>query len=316
MGIIDYLALLCKPKPAKLSQYSNMPRFYTIDGTRYDIDEPSDINKLPLIKSRLNINGELYGMDAILMEHGRQAYEKNIQVHQAAISKANQYRYNGIVNKSKQELAREAEWEAARAKRDQLVAERKAQCDSFTIKDMAQFSNIPFGWRWVDELKHTNGVAWFMLNMNNRQIAQSYIEQLSEMILDAHEYVEGISNLKIDLPQIDYDYPVPLRKDSMPNTRVECYPYTKSGKISKYPVILKFSTSEMEHPAYGEPFQMHPISGEIKILKDGHIGSAKVGFAYPYNALFTFGLYGLSLVIKRIDRNGETLFRFDNFVDV
>lgn len=295
------------------SQYSDMPRYYTIDGKKYDIDNPCDIKRLPLFRNIIIVHGEKYGMDSILLEHGRQSFEKNINVYHAAIDKVNQYRYGGIEFKSNRELAREAEYRKAQEELQKEKDNRKQQCDAFTIEDMHQFSDIPFGWHWVMQLQHTNGIAWFMLNRNNQEIALSYIAKLNDLIIDAHEYVEGISDLQIDLGRIDFDYPEPMHQYSMANTRVECFPYTKTGKISKYPAILNFRISETEHLPDGYVFQHHPVSGEVKILKDGNIGSATVTFIRNLQRIkFTFGLYGLSLVIKRIGTDTGNIYRFDD----
>lgn len=289
------------------SQYSDMPRFYQIDGVKYDIDDPNDIVRLPLFKTIITIRGEKYGMDSILLEHSRQAYGKNMVVYQAATDKANEYRYHGIKYMSSREIERVNQWELEQARINAERIERAEQCDSFTIDDMYQFTGIPFGWSWVTQLNHTKGVPWFMLNKNNQQIALYYISQLNDMIIDAHSYVDDIDEAVIDLDRIDFAYPQPMHKDSMTNTRVECYPYTRTGRISKYPAILIFAVTNTTTNDDGLPSQKYQLTGEIKIMQDGNIGSANVYFALTNgNVAFRFGVYGVSLVIKRIDFNDDT----------
>ena len=292
-----------------ISNYSKYPRYFTINGTRYDIDNPYDILRIPLFRTLIEWNGVQYGMDTILLEHALEAQNTNLSVYHAAIDKVNEYRSNGIVFKSDRELEQERIWNENRIKREQIELLRKKQCDSFTIDDMRQFSDIPFGWHWVDSLRHTNGKAWFMLNMNNQAVALQYISQLDELLADGSDYIEGISNCRIDLQSIDFDFPVPLHKDSLPNTRVECEPYTPSGKFSKYPAILRFASSETHHLRNGYSYQTHPVLGEIHIMRDGNIGSATVEFLG--GSIFRFRLFGLSLVIKSVDINYQRVFNFD-----
>ena len=291
--------------PIIISQYSNLPRFYTINGVKYDIDSAVDIERIPLFKAIMQINGEDLGMDAVLLEHGIQARQHNDAVYRAAICKVNQFRARGIVSKSKREIEQDKAWQAKHEQQKVDEGKRKVQCDNFTIDDMYQFTGIPFGWHWVTELSHTDGVAWFMLNMNNQQIAIHYISQLNEIIIDSHEYVDQVQGIAIDLYNIDFGLPTPMYRNSVTNTRVECYPYTKTGKVSKYPVKLVFRN---------KPGSNEAVYGEVKILKDGNIGSAKVQFSYRTGDViaFTFGLYGLSLVLKKVDMNYETIYRFED----
>lgn len=291
--------------PIIISQYSKLPRYYTINGVKYDIDNAFDIQRIPLFTAQMSINGEQLGMDAVLLEHGIQARSHNDAVYRAAIDKVNQYRARGIVSKSKREIEQDKSWQAKREQQKVDEEKRKNQCDNFTIDDMYQFTGIPFGWNWVVELNHTDGVAWFMLNINNQQVALHYISQLNEIIIDSHEYVDQVSGVAIDLCNIDFGLPIPMRRNSMASTRVECYPYTKTGKVSKYPVKLVFRN---------KPGSNEAVYGEVMILEDGNIGSAKVQFSYKAGGVvvFTFGLYGLSLVLKKVDMNYKTIYRFED----
>ncbi len=284
-----------------ISQYSEFPRYYNIDGIVYDIDNISDIKKIPLIRNLIFINGKPYGMDTILFEHYRRSSDRMLGY--AAYDKCQEFRDSGIINKS--------DWEIDMDEREQRRREneeiRKAQCDSFTIDDMQQFPDIPFLFSYVTELFHTNGVAWFQLNMNNQAVVLQYISAINDIIVDAHEYISETQNAHIDLEHIDFNYPAPMYEGCMCNTRVECYPYTPTGKISKYPAVIQFATDFNE--------QGVRTAGEIKILRDGNIGAATVRI----NSLtFKIGLHGLSLVLKRVDymmmSGNVCLFKFsDNY---
>lgn len=283
-----------------ISQYSEFPRYYNIDGTTYDIDNPENIKRIPLIKTILNINGEDYGMDALLHEHGIQSTE-NMDVYWATYNKVQEYRNNGIIHKSLRELQREQEYLRGQEERKVKEDARKKQCDSFTVDDMQQFPDIPIAWSYIMQLYHTDGIAWCQLNWNNQQIVLQYISQINDIIVDAHSYVDGIGDAQIYLYSMDFDYPVPMYKNCMCNTRIECYPYTATGKLSKYPVIIQFATKFDDEG-------LRAI-GEIKILRDGNIGSATV---HIQGNTFKIGLHGTSLVLKRVDNPylGGNLFKF------
>lgn len=282
-----------------ISQYSEFPRFYTINGVKYDIDNPDDIKKIPLFDNILQINGEEYGMDSILLEHSVQASDYDIRW--AAYNKTEEFRRNGIIHKSKKEIARDKLHEDAMAERNAREAARNKQCDAFTVEDMQQFSDIPFAWSYVDKLQHTNGTAWFMLNRNNKQIAMHYIAEVNQIVADAAEYIPYIGDNSICIDNLDYDYPHPMYKGCMCQTRVECFPYTASGKLSKYPALLQFATKSNSNGVRA--------IGTIKILRDGSIGAAT--FSANSNT-FKMGLHGRSLVLQRVDNPymGGNLFKF------
>lgn len=293
-----------KPDLVK-SQYSSMPRFFVIDGVKYDLDNATSISHIPIFENTFLINGKTYGMDTVLYEHYCQC--SNDAIRWAAYEKSQEFRKHGIVHPSQ----REVDWQMHERERQAKEALRKKQCDSFTIEDMYGFADIPFGFHWVKQLFHTDGIAWFMLNKNNQEVAISYISQINDIILDAQEYIDGIQNTEIDLTKINFDYPRPLQRNSMTCTRVECYPYTPSGKKSKYPIILHFET----HPYSCNYTRLDvelSIVGDINILCDGNIGSAVVRIL---GNTFRFGLHGLSLVLKRVDNPYGNLFKFSEQIE-
>ena len=282
------------------SQYSEFPRYYTINGVKYDIDNPKSIEQIPLVSNTFSINGKTYGMDTILYEHYRQCPDRSLGY--TAFDKCEELRKHGIIHKSDWELELESRWEARKAKEDA----RKQQCDSFTVEDMQQFPDIPIAWQYIVELNHTDGIAWCQLNWNNQQIVLRYISQINDIIVDAQSYVDGIGKAHIDLYSMDFNYPMPMYMNSMCNTRIECYPYTTTGKLSKYPVLIQFATKQ---DANG----LRSV-GEIKILRDGNIGAATVSIN---GNTFKIGLHGTSLVLKRVDNPylGGNLFKFSEIYD-
>ena len=183
---------------------------------------------------------------------------------------------------------------------------RIEQCNSFKIQDMYQFVNIPFEWQYVSSLSHTNGKAWFMLNINNQYVAFNYIDILDKLIFEFRECNSNLKEFEIFMEEIDFMYSLPFHPNCMPNTYIECIPYTKTGKKSKYPVILHFASSLMV-----DNIQTHPYIGEIKIMQDGNIGNATVTFIKNYTK-FTFGLHGINLIIKRIDDINGNIYKFED----
>lgn len=207
----------------------------------------------------------------------------------------------------------------------QKQMEREKQIESFSISDMDQFVDIPFAWSQVMQLQHSQRKAWMQLNMNNQQVALDYIMQVNQLIVDSHAFVDGISSLSISPDDIDFWFPVPMKKDSINNTYIECTPYTPTGKISKYPATIHFASTRLVTLANGAQFQEYPITGIIKILRDGNIGLADVVFSDNNSPLaryevrdpkftrFRIGLFGLALVVKRIDNEKGNLFKFEDF---
>ena len=181
-----------------------------------------------------------------------------------------------------------------------------------SISDMYQFVQIPFEWQWVMQLQGKPGNRWFMLNMNNQFIALHYIQDIINLIKENQNDIIEISDFDFCTEDIDFFYPQPMYMDCRPCTFVLCRPYTKNGKISKYPVTLHFETSEYSEDKYGfPPTQLHPVLGEIHILKDGNIGSGFVSFI-TRDIKIEFGLYGISLVIKKVIRlsTGKTIYKY------
>ena len=177
-----------------------------------------------------------------------------------------------------------------------------------TIADMYQFPDIPFVWRSVAQLSRTNGMAWFPLERDNRQIARDYISQISVLLDGARENlkIKGIAKCVIDPDKTDFDVPSTAKKDGVNRTFVECTPYTPTGEIWTYPAALHFELSD--HYEYaGNRFPYQPCSGVINILRDGNIGAAEV-FFFTGKIRFQIVRSGARLVITGISADGNVLY--------
>lgn len=288
------------------SNYSSMPRFYTINGIKYDIDNPNDIKNLPLFSTLIDIDGQKYGMDSILRKHAFETYLTNKDIYNAATEKENIFREHGFYYETEEEKNLKRERQLAHIEREQREASEKKRHDAFTIKDMYQFDDIPFEWNFVMNLNHTNGIAWFMLNKNNQYIALSAINFINNTLINNFSDINFEQKLYICTENIDFDYPRPMNINSIANTYVECIPYTKTGHISKYPAILHFKEFP-EKINSGEYFYyIYPVYGDIYFMSDGNIGKADLTINKYQIQL---RLKGLNLKIRKIAHISESDYK-------
>ena len=102
MGLFDFLKKKApkndsaQRKSIVLSQYSTMPRYFTIGNKTYDIDNPEHIKRLTIFSNVMTVNGGSHGMDYILLNHGAQAKSQNNEIYEAAIRKVKRYWDHGV----------------------------------------------------------------------------------------------------------------------------------------------------------------------------------------------------------------------------
>ena len=295
-----------------ISDYSTMPRFYTINGIKYDIDDPREIRDLPIIRSTFLIRGERYGLDSVLRKHSAEAYTRNKDIYNASLEKLDEYHEKGICYKTQSEIQHELERAEIEKEITRKEDEKLKLHNSFTIEDMERFINIPFEWHWVMELSHSNGIAWFMLNKNNQYIALSILNSINHVLDESKLYTGCDKNFYICTENIDFFFPVPMHENSIPNTYVQCIPYTPKGKLSKYPAILHFSEYPTKRIESGFEITCYNITGDIYFLQTGDIGKADINIdGYKIK----IRLHGLDLIVKRIDklslRGNTVIYKFD-----
>ena len=85
------------------SRFSSMPRYYTINGVKYDIDSPRDIARIPVFGSIFYIDGQEYGMDSVLRKHAYESYLENKAIYNAAIEKENEFKEHGFYFETEEE---------------------------------------------------------------------------------------------------------------------------------------------------------------------------------------------------------------------
>lgn len=285
------------------SQYSNMPRYYTIDGIKYDIDNPKDIVNIPVFKTTFIMDGQEYGMDSVLRKHSFQLYLKNKAIYNACQEKLQDYADAGVHFQTAEEREREQQYKQAQEQRANEELQKKKLHDSFKIDDMYQFSDIPFEWQWVAQLSHTGDTAWFMLNMNNQYIALSSINYVNSVLEKSKEYTGVKENLYVCTENIDFGYPKHMNMNSLPNTFVECVPYTKTRKISKYPAILWFREYPKKSKYFGVATEYCAVHGNICFMRDGNVGKADLTINDYW---IQIRLKGINLVVQRIGKNSAS----------
>ena len=185
---------------------------------------------------------------------------------------------------------------------------RKQQILTFKLEDMTQYEDLPFLWNKDLLYSYNKDQAYMRLWQENQDIACMYVDQIAKLIYDATDYIPDIKHCIIDPAQIDFNYRKADHPYTMPYTYLECVPFTKAGKKPKYPAILHFGKGTKMFDGTGE---MAQYMGTIKILQDGQIGAAEVVFTNDYRK-FSISLYGLSLVIRRVDTMYENIFKFED----
>ena len=149
-------------------------------------------------------------------------------------------------------------------------------------------------------IKSYKRIAWFMLNKNNQYIALSAIDFINSILEESRSYTCFEEKLYICTENIDFDYPIPYTKQSTACTFVECTPYTKTQKISKYPAILHFREFPEKH-IYNESIcYVYRVYGDIHFMLDGNVGKANLTINDYWVQI---RLHGLNLVVQRIGKN-------------
>lgn len=74
-----------------LSQFSSLPRYFTISKKDYDLDDPESVAKLPMFEKSFTIWGIPYTMPVLLRQHACEVCEKNYDLYIAALNKAREY---------------------------------------------------------------------------------------------------------------------------------------------------------------------------------------------------------------------------------
>lgn len=169
--------------------------------------------------------------------------------------------------------------------------------------DMVQFNNImPYQLncplkKFIREGGHP--FAYIDLNPFNQYVATEELKRLDEYIVKARDYI----------PILTKEYHIDIKKvmlsqysESYGYTRLMCTPYTFTGKISKYPLSL-FFTSRLDVHTYS-------VHGEMVYNKSGALGKATVNiWKLSTGWFFDFGVYKGDFVLSK----AKTTLRPDKY---
>ena len=275
----------------EISEYSPLPRFYYIEGTRYDIDSPSSVSNIPICETHFKINEENWGIDTVLREHVNRYYSKIPEdLKSACYSKISELKWAGL-----EKLSRSEKYALEKQSEDQQKEEERLK--SISLSDMEQFHFTNYK---MEEPFFDNQKCIMLVNTENK-------DQIRKDLLSLDTYVKrhceslGIKeDLHINPSNLKFDTSI----HSKTNTTLyfsyfECNPYTKTGKKSKFPLILHYAT-----PAYHEFNPPTNFFGNIYYMQDGSIGKAHL--IYWINHImysFALGLTGKTLEVKKIEKS-------------
>ena len=147
---------------------------------------------------------------------------------------------------------------------------------NITIEDMKKLEGMPFIWntqvkKFICEGGHP--FAYMDIIGENLNIVKNEIRKMNEQIKkDLKDYPSLPNMLEIPISKLiffskDYGY-----------TRIMCTPKTYTGKLSKYPISLSFSTDFSNRD--------DTTHGELIYGTDGNIKKANVYFCKNHNHIF------------------------------
>lgn len=170
--------------------------------------------------------------------------------------------------------------------------------EEVSAEDMQQFTRIPYQWcgpiqKSISPNRHS--FAYMDLDQQNQSIARQALQYIDSFIQESHSLSKFIpKDICIPIDQMVYHQ----YSAFYGYTRLMCTPYTPTGKISKYPVSLSFTTrldSDFDE-----------THGVLFYTVDGNISKANVncwrkkfGFFYEFKTIGrTFVLFRIKSTVK------------------
>ncbi|MDY3037708.1 MAG: hypothetical protein SOR41_05190 [Eubacteriales bacterium] len=167
------------------------------------------------------------------------------------------------------------------------VIEKRHPKPSYTSKTPVGFANTGQSARSipVDIVPGTIDIPDSDLNLIKKEL-----EVVNSLVSEAVKLAHLNVSLKIDYSSL-------LFGDNF--TYYECDPYTKTGRASKYPLILHYAYCDHNKPAPPQDY-----FGELKYLNNGQIGAARLIF-WDRNRghLITLGTVKNVLAIKKVEKS-------------
>lgn len=282
---------------SELSQYSSLPRYYYIRGIKYDIDSPESVSEIPVCKTSFCINGERWGIDTVLRAHVY-GYFQFIpdELKSACFSKNSEFSYTAFKTESESE-------KQARLKQKKEQLEKQEELSKISLQDMKQFDFSQFE---LSQPFYYNNMSIMLINSQD----QDYINHKTVPLLDKYIReacsITGITeNLLLSTVLIKYDTTqkvVGSQEITNYYTFFKCCPYTKTGKLSKYPLVLRY--------AHGDFNSVKNFFGDVYYMQDGSIGKARLIFWKEYTMYkIELACKGSTLGIKSVEKNQELLYK-------
>lgn len=187
------------------------------------------------------------------------------------------------------------------AKPTQVEIERRL-VESVSTEDMQQFTRIPYhlcGPIQKSISPNHHPFAYMDLDQQNQAIARQSLQYMNSFIQTSHSLSKYIpQNICIPIDQIVYHQ----YSEYYGYTRLMCMPYTPTGKISKYPISLSFTTrlDSDSDETHGELF--YTVNGNIS-KANVNCWRNKTGFFYEFKTIGrTFVLFRIKSTAKMASR--------------
>lgn len=286
---------------SEISQYSSLPRYYYIQGQKYDIDSPESVASIPICKTKFSINGEIWGIDTILREHINRYYSKiPDKLKEVGYKKISEY------GDSEYFIESSAEKEA-RIKTEKARIEMIRRREEITLKDMEQFALPSY---MLGEIVYAPIGPIILINAANQADVLLDIEFLNQFSKEAQAIAGIQESLKIRTEEVRFSVTPKELERARYYTYFICTPYTKTKKFSKYPIHLRYETKSLDPEKKNTEF----VHGDISYLQDGSMGKASMGFTFGKTSYgIDLGLKGTTLTIKKItkavDGVSETIYK-------
>ena len=141
------------------------------------------------------------------------------------------------------------------------------QVRNIQTSDMMLFNGMPYDLSFPIRKSIQKGghpFAYIDLSFRNQEIARSELQNINQTLRNDKKFSRKLVNPQIQVDKIHF---VEYNKD-YGYTRIFCNPYTKTGKTSKFPFSLFFSTrlDDLKEETHGELFYG----------KSGHVEKALV----------------------------------------
>lgn len=286
---------------SEISQYSSLPRYYYIQGKKYDIDSPESVASIPICKTTFSINGEVWGIDTILREHINRYYSKiPAELKEVGYKKISEY------GDSEYFIESSAEKEA-RIKTEKARIEMIRRREEITLKDMEQFALPSY---MLGKIVYAPIGPIILINTANQADVLLDIEFLNQFSKEAQAIAGIQESLRICTEEIKFSVTPKEFERAQYYTYFICTPYTKTKKLSKYPIHLNYKTKSSDPQKKNVEF----ARGNISYLQDGSMGKASMGFTFGKTSYgIDLGLKGTTLTIKKItkaiDGVSETIYK-------